>query len=45
MREFHTQDSGHIIHRVDVSAAVKSLWVREAVREYSIENLRESHVM
>ena len=52
MREFHTQDWGRIIHRVDASACraimprrgcgglkfftVKSLWVQEAVREYSI---------
>ena len=52
MREFHTQDWGRIIHRVDASGcraimlrrvcgglkhiAVKSLWVQEAVRDYSI---------
>ena len=52
MREFHTQDWGRIIHRVDASACraimlrrgcgglkhitVKSLWVQEAVRDYSI---------
>ena len=52
MREFHTQDWGRIIHRVDASArraimlrrgcgrlkhiTVKSLWVQEAVRDYSI---------
>ena len=53
MREFHTSNWGHIIHRVDASAcraimlrrgcgglkhiSVKSLWVQEAVRDYSIE--------
>ena len=52
MREFHTQDWGRIIHRVDASACrpimlrrgcgglkhitVKSLWVQEAVRDYTI---------
>ena len=52
MREFHPQDWGRIIHRVDASACraimlrrgcgglkhvtVKSLWVQEAVRDYSI---------
>ena len=52
MREVHTPDWGHIIHRVDASACraiilrrgcgglkhitVKSLWVQEAVRDYSI---------
>ena len=47
MREFHTPNWGHIIHRVDASACraiilrrgcltVKSLWVQEAAREYSI---------
>ena len=52
MREFHTQDWGRIIHRVEASACravmlrrscgrlkhitVKSLWVQEAIRDYSI---------
>ena len=53
MREFNTNDSGRIVHRVDAGACraimlrrgcgglkhitVKSLWVQEMVRDYSIE--------
>ena len=44
MREFKTDEWSRIVHRVDASAChhvehvtVKSLWVQEAVREYSIE--------